>query len=326
MPEYGKKWAPSVASLLANLRSELKDSSTGHVELAVQGLPVQCYIGLDQSGLTWARVTCEPSSVVVDDGSAAVSFRVTSQGYQVTVSPTTADTVSTHFLDEIVQLIRSNHPPGDAGRAALQAWRELLAKPVGKPLSENSLVGLFGELEILETALGLGGSLDAWTGWSKDHNDFRFPGLAIEVKTTTSAEYRRVRIHGLRQLDDPEDGSTLILVLRRLEQSPTGRSVPTLVDDLVRMGAPRSVLLERLANVRYSEQHRSQYEPLRFVSSEVALRRIDDNHPRLVPARLAQVDLEFIDNVDYELNLNGKSDADLDVTLAEILRGYLGAS
>jgi hypothetical protein len=326
MAEDRKPWAPTVASLVANLRSELSNADTGHAELAVQGVPTPCHVGLDQAGWTWVRVTCDPSSVVTDDQSAAVNFHVTPQGYRVSVSPTTADMVSTHFLEEIIQLVRSDHAPGDAGRAALQAWRELLARPVGEPLSEKALVGLYGELEILETILGLGGALDSWTGWSKDHNDFRLPGLVIEVKTTTSANYRRVRIHGLGQLDDPNDGSSLILVLRRLEQSPNGRSVPVLIDDIVRLGAPRSVLLERLANVHYSEQHRSQYESLRFVSSEVALRKIDDEHPRLVPARLAQVDLGSIDKVDYELNLNGDPEADLEGTLEDIVATHLGAS
>ncbi|MEP2372301.1 PD-(D/E)XK motif protein [Ilumatobacter sp.] len=226
----------------------------------------------------------------------------------------------------MVQLLGEGHDPGDVGRTALQNWRDLLARPAGSPLSDNALVGLFGELEVLETILRHGGQLDQWTGWDKDHCDFRLSKLVIEVKSTTSANYRRVQIHGLGQLADPEDGSALVLVLRRLEPSPDGRSVPDLIESIVRLGASRSVLLDRLSNLRYSEQHKDHYDHSKFVSVEVGLRNVDDSHPRLVPSMLAAVDMSSIDKVDYELNLNGDAEADLDTDLDSLIARHLGNS
>jgi hypothetical protein len=326
MTEPKKMWAPTVASQLAVLRSELDNTGSSHAELQVNDSPTTCHVGLDNAGCVWVRIDCDPTSVATDDRSAAVTFTITPRGYQVTVAPTTEATVSAHFLEEVVQLLKSRHSPGDAGRAALQAWRELLARSPGQPLSENALVGLFGELEVLEMILRRGGDLDSWTGWSKDHNDFRLRRLVIEVKSTTSANYRRVRIHGLGQLDDPEDGSDLILVLRRLEPSPDGRSVPELTDAIVELGASRAVLLDRLTRLHYFEQHRSHYESYRFVSSEIALRKVNEDHPRLIPSKLVAVDLGCIDKVDYELNLNGHPEADLPGSLEAVLADYLGAA
>jgi hypothetical protein len=125
-------------------------------------------------------------------------------------------------------------------------------------------------------------------------------------------------------LADPEDGSELVLVLRRVELSPTGRSVPRLIEDIVHLGIARSALLDRLSRVHYSEQHRAEYESTTFVSQEVALRRVDDQHPRLVPEMLEDVDLSCIDKVDYELNLNGVAGADLSVNLQQIIKECVG--
>lgn len=326
MSETSKAWVPSLGSRLAILRSDLAKTGADHAEIAIAGTPVDCFVGLESGGSVWIRIACDGASVSVDDRSADVRFVVKPNGYRIIVASRAAESVSTHFLEEVVQLINAGQAPGDAGRAALQNWRDLLARPAGAPLSESALVGLFGELEVLEMILRHGGQLDQWTGWNRDHCDFRLPKLVIEVKSTTSANYRRVQIHGLGQLADPEDGSDLILVLRRLELSPNGRSVPDLTDEIVRLGASRAVLLDRLSRIHYSEQHRAQYEQLKFVSQEVALRRVDNSHPRLVPTMLAGVDLSCIDKIDYELNLNGQAQADLEIDLEGLLSDHLGAS
>ena len=326
MTEPSKVWQPDIGARLAVLRSEIRKPNTDHVELAIQDTPVECHLGMEGGGSVWMRISCDPASVSTDDQAAAVQFTSTSNGYKVAISATAAAAVTDHLLEEMVQLLMDGHPPGDVGRAALQTWRDLLARPAGSPLSENALVGLFGELEVLETVIRHGGHLDNWTGWNQDHCDFRLAQLVIEVKSTTSANYRRVRIHGLGQLADPEDGSGLILVLKRLEPSPEGRSVPDLIDSIVRLGASRSVLLDRLSQANYSEVHRLRYEHSKFVSREVALRKIDDSHPRLVPNMLADVDLSSIDKIDYELNLNGDPAADLDTDLETLLAEHLGAA
>lgn len=321
MTDPASAWQPSVASLLANLEAP---AASGPVELQVPEIGRAIFIGMDERHHRWVRITCPPRSVSVDETSAAVSFRIVGDGYMVTVAPTVEKSVARAFLGEIVSLVADGEPPGSAGQLALRNWRELLARPPGQVLDENQLAGLYGELEILETILVHSGSIGAWTGWQRDQNDFRLPGLVIEVKTTLSPNYRRVRIHGLAQLADPQDGSDLVLVLRRLERSPTGRSVPDLVDACVDKGAPRAELLEHLANVGYSEQHRPRYRDVRFVSQEIALRSIDDEHPRITTELLGRsIDLAPIDRVDYVLDLDGTANSDLDTNLEDLIAARL---
>lgn len=318
------KWTPGLASRAAVLQNKLDNSDHEGIELEIPDLTTRTLLGLDRMGALWLNIECDPRVVDVDDASAAVRFDLRPNGYRITVAPTASQSVAVHFLDEVVQLIADGAPPGTAGRDALQGWRELLARPAGAPLGEKALVGLYGELEVLEIVLANGGDLDSWTGWNSDHADFRLSGLVIEVKSTTSSNFRRVQIHGLGQLDDPQDGSRLVLVLRRLESSADGRSVPDLTDSIVRLGAPRSVLLDRLAQVGYLEVHRSHYEQVRFVSEEIALRNIDSDHPRLVPSMLSNVDLSSVDKINYELNLNGTADADLGMPIEQLLQEGLG--
>lgn len=323
MSDRPSDWSPTLRSRIAFLEAEVKREGSGRAEVRLADVTSDVYLGLDSDSSLSMRIGCDPKTVSVDDSSASVRFVKTPTGYRITIARTADRNAAIHLLEDVVHLLEDGHPPGDAGRAALQSFRELLARPPGAPLSDQALVGLYGELEVLEMLLELGGELSYWTGWNKDQNDFRIPGLVLEVKSTTSAEYRRVRIHGLRQLADPEDGSALLLVLRRLEASPDGRSVPDLTDALVRLGASRSVLLDHLSQLGYSEQHRDFYEQRRFMSQEVALRRIDDAHPRLTPSALEGIDLSSIDSIDYELNLNGAAESDLAADLKTVLQAHL---
>ena len=74
----------------------------------------------------------------------------------------------------------------------------------------------------------------------------------------------------------------------------------------------------------YFESHRPQYEEIRFVSLELALREVNENHPRLTSEALSKVNLNHIDRVDYELNLNDEHDTDLGIGIAELFQARLG--
>lgn len=324
MNETTKPWSPTVRSYLEVLKFEIADGKMANPEVPLPGLPVESTLGRNLEGDIWLSIQCDPESVSVDDSLALVSIKKWARGYQILVNGSAEESAAVRLFEEVIELLGEAHPPGDAGRAALQNWRELLAKPAGARLSENALVGLFGELEVLSVALDHGGSLDWWTGWEKDRVDFRAPGLAIEVKSTMSAEYRRVKIHGLQQLAAPSDGSDLVLALRRLERSPHGLSLPDLINELCAKGVARSSLLERLSHVGYFETHQALYEGFRLVSQEVALRLVNDSHPRLTPDSLSSVNLNHIDRVDYELNLNDEHDTDLQIGIAELFENWVG--
>ena len=322
MAELADGWEPSVSSRLAVLEHQLRERGAERVHVELPGHD-GVMLGLDVDGTITVDIACATEDVDPDDQSAAVQVRAVPNGCRITIHATSYRLTAAAFVDAVLAHLAAGGSRGGTGRMVLNEWRDLLARPPGSPLSDDALTGLYGELEVLERIVRSGGSLMHWTGWNLDHSDFRLPGLAVEVKSTTSADFRRVEIHGLGQLANPEDGSDLVLVLRRLESSPTGRSLPDLVDAIVRLGVSRAELLERLSRVRYSEEHRSHYETRRFVSEELVVRRVDEDHPRLTPDRLRGIDLTAIDRVDYTLNLNSHHDSDLDSGLDELVAAAL---
>ena len=325
MTNEPKAFAPTTATRMAILKDHLRTTGQSSARLTIPQILAKTTLALDINGTISLHVECDPATISFIPPAAMISQRATPAGYVVVFDHRAAAATVEHFLDEVVELLVSGHVPGDAVREAFGNWNELLARNVGRRLSESAVVGLWGELELLSEILRLGGSLNAWTGWKRDNNDFRLPKLTIEAKTTTSADYRKIQVHGLAQLDDPADGTPLLLVLKRVEASAGGRCLNDLVSEVIELSSAASEVLNRLADVGYYEHHASDYEQYRYVSTDVALRFVDDNHPRLTFGHLRQVDLTAIDKVTYELNLNGTVESsDVDRPLLELLAEYIG--
>lgn len=314
-------WTPSMRDWIANL-----DDAAGES-------PDETFTAHPRDGITLVRdfdgglqlhLECPPQDVTTDTSGRSLRVVRDADGAVVRVAATVPRELAAPVLDDVLTLVDGGTPPGVAGHESLVRWRDVLAAAPGRPMDQRRQAGLHGELSVLLEILDAGGTLDMWTGWSGAPKDFALPGLAIEVKTTTSPDYRRVQVHGLRQLETPLDGSDVVLSLRRVELSPHGTSLPSLVDDLLERSISRSTLLERLLDAGYSEAHRSIYRDTRFTTESVALRWIDDGHPRLVPSMLRDVDLQAIGSVRYELDLNGTESEDIEQTVAELIAESLG--
>ena len=148
--ETTKPWSPTIRSYLEVLKFEIADGKMANPEVPLPGLPVESTLGRNLEGDIWLSIRCDPESVSVDDSLALVSIKKWARG-QILVNGSAEESAAVRLFEEVIELLGEAHPPGDAGRAALQNWRELLAKPAGARLSENALVGLFSELEVLSS-------------------------------------------------------------------------------------------------------------------------------------------------------------------------------
>ena len=86
----------------------------------------------------------------------------------------------------------------------IKAWQKFMERPRERGLSREEEIGLWGELEILNTLLNRGVDpvvvLGWWTGPLQTLHDFSFPTGEIEVKTV-SARSSGIEIQSLEQLD-----------------------------------------------------------------------------------------------------------------------------
>ena len=114
-------------------------------------------------------------------------------------------------------------------------------------ISENAILGLVGELLILEALcrraddLHVGRVVKAWDGWRRSARDLTWEGTGVEIKTTTRSTSSHA-IHGVHQIepasatdDDPGEARLLLVSigLRQADPNVPALSIPFLVESIV---------------------------------------------------------------------------------------------
>jgi len=182
-------------------------------------------------------------------------------------------------------------------------------------LSDETLIGLFGELWFLRELLVHYGSdaVRAWTGPARQSHDFRFGAVEIEVKTTCSTA-RRHTINGLSQLTASRECALYLLSLQGRSTGPgAGSSLPELV------GAIRAKLsnnidedarfVNALKDYGYLERDESKYEIRIVLANAPQLIQVNDDFPTLTRSGINSLlgisrSARLID-LQYELDVTG---------------------
>lgn len=170
------------------------------------------------------------------------------------------------------------HKAGSAPAGVLDEWRELLSKRA-KVMGREAATGLFGELAVLLTAVQATGPtvFKCWLGHEGHQHDFAGSGQAVEVKTTTAREGRRVEIHGIEQLSSGPE-TDLYLAFVRLLADPDGETIAEVAQRLVDAGIPYLALERRMAKVGYSGE---EHDDLRFRISLVEVFEVGSKFPAI---------------------------------------------
>ncbi|MER5795626.1 PD-(D/E)XK motif protein [Streptomyces sp. NPDC001980] len=188
----------------------------------------------------------------------------------------------------------------------LDRWKALI-QAQGAVLGPEQLAGLFAELLVLDRLLHLDSSAHRlWHGPEGHHHDFSNGNLAIEVKASTRGEGRRLRAHGLDQLDAPKDG-TLCLTWFRLQRTMSGGvGFLELIERALRSADDEVSLLELLAQAGYQPSDDDRYRDARFVVDEERWYEVTPAFPSLTRRSLldAGVPISVLD-VEYTVDLSG---------------------
>jgi hypothetical protein len=108
----------------------------------------------------------------------------------------------------------------------------------------------------------------------------------LEIKATAAPEGRRVRVHGIDQLDSPVGGELVLVWFRLRREAQNGRSVPDLVDEAMQTVDDPAPVRSGLTNLGYSEADRAHYADTRFTVAETASFLVGPGFPRITPAGL----------------------------------------
>lgn len=200
-------------------------------------------------------------------------------------------------------------------QGVIAKWRRFWSDVPKSLLSKDEQLGLFGELLFLRRwlipSLGVGRAIGAWRGPSGSRNDFEFPGLGIEVKTTGRLDGAHT-IHGLEQLLRPEAGKLFLYSLSVREELTATESLPNEVREVrALVGAEhqlRSDFDRMLYASGYDDRLESEYASAVFRIRGQGLYDVRDGFPRLTGASIIGGVPTGVSNIQYELRLDAAGD------------------
>ncbi|MFE4392776.1 MULTISPECIES: PD-(D/E)XK motif protein [Streptomycetaceae] len=207
--------------------------------------------------------------------------------------------------DVLLALEADGSRPYRTALAVVDRWRRLFAG-VPRMLSREQLVGLHGELTVLERLLTIDpGAVRLWAGPDGQRHDFTDGRHAVEVKSTIDASERRtVHVHGLDQLEEP-DGGDLLLGWHRFEERVDGETLKERVQRVRDLCDDESGFMTRLLSAGYRSGLGDPQADRRLRLVESRWYTVDETFPRLTVGSLVDGVPEGVSDVGYMVDLVG---------------------
>jgi hypothetical protein len=225
--------------------------------------------------------------------------------------------VFTALVEDLARRVLEATTPADRANAflgQLARWQKFLtASIVG--LSEEKQRGLWGELAFMrDRLLPLHGPrvVAGWKGPEEAHQDFQYPGGAIEVKATLAKQPQIVRITSERQLDESGWPLLILTVLALEMRERAGETLPQLIASirsaLSSDPASREQFEDGLLLVGYHDAHVGRYADRGYLVRSETYLRVREGFPslreRTLPSGVGEVSygLAVAACVDYSMS------------------------
>jgi len=206
----------------------------------------------------------------------------------------------------VLETATDEHAAVVAFHSRLVRWQAFLKKHEPDGLSPEAQVGLFGELLVLRDVflprIDAFRSVQAWRGCKKAHQDFQFPGRALEVKTTRAVIPDRISISNVQQLDEAGIETLVLTVVHVHAGDAAGVTLPMMVNS-IREGLPASPgerFNEGLFEVGYLDEHAELYSKTMYELNGLIHHEVTEGFPRLLRNQVP----DGVKKVRYEITID----------------------
>jgi hypothetical protein len=214
-----------------------------------------------------------------------------------------------HLCNDILELVSSGENTQEATQYVLKKWGLFLAKPKVSRLSEQQIIGLFGELLVLEWLIINDKSpakvLEGWKGPKREPRDFEYDAWWIESKATRRKD-KVVEIHGINQLESPNNGVLYLWLSQLNVDSAKGDSLCHIVNRLESLFMSVVDLVDfrnKLSEAGFDLRDSAYYNEFLYSKDETTLYKVNDTFPKIISSSL--IVPEKVVSLSYNIELLG---------------------
>lgn len=215
------------------------------------------------------------------------------------------NSVFAEVSDAILQRIDSGSRCIDALTAVLAEFRALLIPENVREATRERIVGLVGELLVLERLFQLGlTAVEVWSGWDKTRHDFASGNLALEVKSTTRPGSSDVHISSMEQLVPPKNGELCLahLILEPVENGE--ESLGGVFSRLAQICPDVMTLRNQIASVGCADPFSASWNRYLFRPAIWAAYSVQPGFPSVIPEQFLHGVLPAgVNRISYNLDL-----------------------